>query len=106
AKGPGVRGGPKGTHTAYFYDSAFRPFGSSWGAPFAPKSKCPLAPPPCGGQPVDPNPSDAIPAPTPVPCPTPTPRPVNGGNGGKWGNGGGDNGGATPRPKPTKTPRP
>ena len=108
AKGPGVRGGPRGTHTAYFYDAAFRPFGSTWGAPFAPKSTCPLAPPPCGVQPVDPNPSDAIPPPTPVPCPTPTPRPDNGGpgNGGGGNGGGGNDGGGTPRPKPTKSPRP
>ncbi len=107
ARGPGVRGGPRGTHTAYFYDGAFRPFGSTWGAPFAPKSTCPLAPPPCGVQPVDPNPSDAIPPPAPVPCPTPTPRPNNGGPGNGGGNGGGGNdGGGTPRPKPTKSPRP
>jgi membrane peptidoglycan carboxypeptidase len=44
AKGSGVRGGPEGTRTTYFYNSGFRPFGSSWGAPFAPREKCPLAP--------------------------------------------------------------
>ena len=46
AKGNGVRGTSKGTRTAYFYSGQFRPFGSSWGAPFAPREKCPLAPPP------------------------------------------------------------
>ena len=46
ARGAGVRGGPEGTRTTYFYNSAFRPFGSSWGAPFAPSRKCPLAPKP------------------------------------------------------------
>ena len=52
AKGPGVRGGPEATKTAYFYAGDFHPFGNSWGAPFAPREKCPLAPketppPPC-----------------------------------------------------------
>jgi membrane peptidoglycan carboxypeptidase len=103
AKGPGVRGGPKGTHTAYFYDARFRPYGSTWGAPFAPKAECPLAPPPCGVQQPDPDPSDAIPPPTPVPCPTPPPTPSNGGGGG--GGGGGGDGGHSPRPtKPPKQP--
>jgi membrane peptidoglycan carboxypeptidase len=46
AKGSGVRGGPEGTRTTYFYNSQFRPFGNSWGAPFAPRDKCPLAPAP------------------------------------------------------------
>jgi membrane peptidoglycan carboxypeptidase len=31
AKGPGVRGGPQGTRTAYFYNPAFNPYGRSWG---------------------------------------------------------------------------
>jgi penicillin-binding protein 1A len=44
AKGSGVRGGPEGTRTTYFYNSQFAPFGHSWGAPFAPREKCPLAP--------------------------------------------------------------
>ena len=46
ARGSGVRGTSKGTRTAYFYNGQFRPFGSSWGAPFAPSKKCPIAPPP------------------------------------------------------------
>jgi membrane peptidoglycan carboxypeptidase len=44
AKGPGVRGGPEGTRTSYFYSNGFAPFGRTWGAPFAPSKKCPLAP--------------------------------------------------------------
>jgi membrane peptidoglycan carboxypeptidase len=44
AKGPGRRGGPEGTRTSYFYNNAFAPFGRTWGAPFAPREKCPLAP--------------------------------------------------------------
>jgi membrane peptidoglycan carboxypeptidase len=44
AKGAGTRGGPEGTRTSYFYDGAFTPFGKSWGAPFAPSGKCPIAP--------------------------------------------------------------
>jgi membrane peptidoglycan carboxypeptidase len=31
-RGPGVSGGVNRTRTAYFYNSAFRPFGRSWGA--------------------------------------------------------------------------
>lgn len=97
AKGPGVRGS-RGTRTAYFYNGAFAPYGRTWGAPFAPKDLCPFAPPPCGVQPTDPNPSDDIPAPTMVPCPTPTPQPTgDGGDGGR-------NGGR-PSAKPTKPPR-
>jgi membrane peptidoglycan carboxypeptidase len=44
AKGPGRRGGPEGTRTSYFYTNGFAPFGKSWGAPFAPTAKCPIAP--------------------------------------------------------------
>jgi hypothetical protein len=95
AKGPGVRGGPKGTRTSYFYDNSFAPFGRTWGAPFAPKEVCPLAPPPCGVQPPDPDPSDGIPPPTPIPCPTPTPTATGGGGGGV----------IRPTPKPTKPPK-
>jgi membrane peptidoglycan carboxypeptidase len=75
AQGAGVRGGPEGTRTSYFYANGFTPFGRSWGAPFAPKDPCPLAPPPCGVEVPDPDPDDGLPAPTPVPCPTPTPTP-------------------------------
>ncbi|MHB8893377.1 MAG: transglycosylase domain-containing protein, partial [Candidatus Limnocylindrales bacterium] len=31
ARGPGVRGGPEGTRTAYFYSGSFNPYGRSWG---------------------------------------------------------------------------
>ncbi len=44
ARGAGTRGGPEGTRTSYFYDGAFTPFGKSWGAPFAPSGRCPIAP--------------------------------------------------------------
>ena len=46
ARGQGVTGGPKATHTSYFYGSGFFPFGASWGGIFAPTQLCPLAPPP------------------------------------------------------------
>ncbi len=46
ARGAGVGGGPKGTHTAYLYGSGFYPFGQTWGGIFAPSKLCPLAPPP------------------------------------------------------------
>ncbi len=84
AKGVGVRGGSKGTRTAYFYGPGFYPFGRTWGAPFAPKEICPLAPqtpPPC-----DPLllPPDA------TPCPSAEPTPS----------------GIFPNPVPSKTPKP
>ena len=101
ARGSGVSGGPEGTRTSYFYDGAFTPFGKTWGAPFAPTATCPLAPPPCGVDPVDPDPSDGLPPPTAIACPTPT----DDGNGDGGGGGGGGGGGA-PTPKPTKTPKP
>jgi hypothetical protein len=85
AKGPGRRGGPEGTLTSYFYNNAFKPFGNSWGAPFAPREKCPLAPPPTP-PPCPPGASGE-----PVICPTQPPGDGNGnGNGGD--------------PKPTKKP--
>ena len=68
AKGEGQRGGPEGTRTAYFYDGAFHPFGKSWGAPFAPTQKCPLAPPPTL-PPCDP----LLPPDPSIPCATPGP---------------------------------
>ena len=64
AKGPGVRGGPEGTRTAYFYNGQFAPFGHSWGAPFAPREKCPIAPvvtPPPSCDPF--NPETCLPPP-------------------------------------------
>ena len=90
AKGSGVRGGPKGTRTAYFYNGAFAPFGRTWGAPFMPRDLCPLYTPPVYCDPFatpDPFASAApcIPLPT-DPRATRTPRPFN-------------------TPKPTRTPR-
>jgi hypothetical protein len=93
ARGPGVRGGPKGTRTSYFYNSAFAPFGRTWGAPFKPTSLCPLYVPPVYCDPFGfPTPIPSVPTPTCVPFPTDprgdrTPRPFN-------------------TPRPTKTPRP
>jgi len=86
ARGAGVRGGPEATRTAYFYAGDFRPFGSSWGAPFAPRQKCPLAPPPT------PPPCDPLASPLPsVACVNPPPE-----------NGGGNGGGEGKPPKPPK----
>ena len=58
AKGSGVAGGPEKTRTTYFYESGvWNPFGSTWGAPFAPTELC------------------EIPLPTPEPFPSETPFP-------------------------------
>jgi hypothetical protein len=46
AQGAGVRGGPEGTRTSYFYNNSFAPFGRTWGAPFAPTELCPIVAPP------------------------------------------------------------
>ena len=80
ARGPYVRGGPKGTRTIYFYNGAFAPYGKNWGGPFAPTKVC--EPPP--------------PSPTPCldffgPCETPPVEPPRDGGGGP---------GRTPKPKP------
>jgi hypothetical protein len=91
ARGSGVRGGPKGTRTAYFYNGAFTPFGRSWGAPFMPGKLCPKYTPPVYCDPTFPFPNpfatpqpDCIPRPTQPPDPQRTPRPFT-----------------TPHPKPT-----
>ncbi len=84
ARGAGVRGGPEATRTSYFYNNGFVPYGRSWGAPFAPRTKCPLAPPPT------PPPCDPLASAPPVEvCVTPVPS---------------DPGGGVARPK--KTPKP
>ena len=74
ARGPGVSGGPKGTHTAYLYGSGFYPFGASWGGRFAPTKTCKLAPPP-------PTPCVSIdpfnPCPSAPPEESPSPDPGN-----------------------------
>jgi membrane peptidoglycan carboxypeptidase len=73
ARGPGVGGGQKGTHTAYLYGSGFFPFGRSWGGKFAPTQTCPLAPPPTP-PPCD-NPFGLF---CPPPSGEPTPDPSHG----------------------------
>jgi peptidoglycan glycosyltransferase len=84
SRGPGVRGGPKRTATAYFYGGGFYPFGASWGGKFAPTKKCPIAPPP---------PTICIPIDPFSPCPTTPPgtQPPGGG-------------GTKPSAKPTPRP--
>jgi penicillin-binding protein 1A len=58
AKGSGYAGGPEKTRTTYFYESGvWNPFGSTWGAPFAPTELC------------------EIPLPTPEPFPSGSPFP-------------------------------
>ncbi|MEO7665370.1 MAG: hypothetical protein ABIV26_09615, partial [Candidatus Limnocylindrales bacterium] len=73
ARGPGVVGGPKKTHTSYFYSNSFAPFGKTWGGPFAPTKVCaPVEPPIC-----DPGTSfDPAASPAPTPCIEPTPSPT------------------------------
>ncbi len=72
ARGVGVRGGPKGTPTAYFGFGGFFPFGATWGAPFAPSKKCPIGGPEPSPSPSEsPFPSGSLPA---APEPTRKPR--------------------------------
>ena len=90
ARGSGVRGGPKGTRTAYFYNGAFTPFGRSWGAPFMPSALCPKYTPPVVCDPFfNPDPFATPPAciPRPTDKPDRSPRPFN-------------------TPRPTRTPKP
>ncbi len=86
AHGVGVRGGPKGTRTSYFYDSSFTPFGRGWGGIFAPHETC--TPPP-------PSPSCFDILGFPIACETPPPggTPLPSGQ-------------PTDHPKPSKSPRP
>jgi membrane peptidoglycan carboxypeptidase len=70
AEGSGVRGGPEGTRTSFFYNNSFAPFGRSWGAPFAPTELCPIVPVICDPFAV-PDPLD----PFATPCVPPTPPP-------------------------------
>jgi penicillin-binding protein 1A len=72
ARGVGVRGGPKGTPTAYFGFGGFFPFGATWGAPFPPSKMCPIGgPQPTPGPTESPLPSGTLPA---APEPTKKPR--------------------------------
>jgi membrane peptidoglycan carboxypeptidase len=70
AQGSGVRGGPEGTRTSFFYNNSFAPFGRSWGAPFAPTELCPVVPVICDPFAV-PDPLN----PFATPCVPPTPDP-------------------------------
>jgi hypothetical protein len=74
AQGPGVKGGPEGTRTSYFYNNSFAPFGKTWGAPFAPTELCPVLPPPA----CDPFLGDCPPPCDPFlePCPPPEAPPI------------------------------
>ena len=74
ARGVGIRGGPKGTPTAYYGFGHFFPFGATWGAPFAPTKMCPIggpspSPTPSSGD--SPFPSDSLP---PLPAPNVAPQ--------------------------------
>ena len=94
ARGPGVRGGPRRTPTAYFFDGFLVPFGRTWGGRFAPTEVCSAQPPICeepGGGPPTPEPSIIVPCVTEPPPPTEDPGPTP-----TKGNGGG------PKPTPTK----
>ena len=76
ARGTGVRGGPEGTRTTYFYNTAFAPFGRGWGGSFAPTAVCePLPPPVCDPPPLFPPiiTLPGQPTPEPTPCVTPSP---------------------------------
>jgi membrane peptidoglycan carboxypeptidase len=78
AKGAGVRGGPRHTATAYFFDNYLVPFGRTWGGKFAPTKVCSAVIPTCGpggggGGPFD-TPAPCI---TPEPGATPTPTPTD-----------------------------
>ena len=67
ARGAGVRGGPEGTRTSYFYNNSFAPFGRTWGAPFAPTQTCEPVPVVCDpfAPLLDPFASPCIPPPLP-----------------------------------------
>ncbi len=83
AKGSGVRGGPKGTRTAYFYNGSFVPYGRSWGPLAGAGSGCASPSPspsidPCASPDplasVDPN-ASVDPLAPPVVCPSPSDLP-------------------------------
>ena len=89
ARGPGVRGGPDRTPTAYFFDGFLTPFGRTWGGRFPPTQECTAVPQPCppATEPT-PEPTDAVPCVTPPPTDEPTDEPTD------------------PGPPPTKEPKP
>jgi membrane peptidoglycan carboxypeptidase len=88
ARGPGVRGGPDRTRTAYFYNGQYMPYGRSWGPLLGGGGGCETPPPPsCIPQPT-PDASGVIPplvlpspsgsGPIAEPCPTrPPPTPTS-----------------------------
>ena len=83
AKGSGVRGGPEGTRTSYFYNNSFAPFGRTWGAPFAPTALCPIVPViDCGVFVPDPNDPFAPPPDPNLPPPEECLPPEGDGDGG------------------------
>jgi hypothetical protein len=115
-RGPGVRGGPDRTRTAYFYNNVFTPYGRTWG-PYVDRDGCgaspspspsciPLPTPDEGGVipsieipspsgsevaavPCPPESPEPSPSETPTPTPEPTPPPE-----------------VTPEPTPEVTPEP
>jgi hypothetical protein len=71
ARGVGVRGGPEGTRTMYFYDRAFHPYGRNWGGPFKPAKTC-KPPPPVETPPPSCDPFLGLACPPPSDTPKPT----------------------------------
>jgi hypothetical protein len=82
-RGPGVRGGPDGTRTAYFYNALYMPYGHSWG-PLLGGGSCRTPEPSVSCFPVPtPDESGVVPSfefpspsgsePIPEPCPTAAP---------------------------------
>ena len=95
-QGVGKRGGPGNGVTMYFYQTGFwTPFGTTWGAPFAPTTYCTQntgTPPPSPSETPTPSPTptpEPTPPPTAPPTPVPTPAPTHT---------------AAPTPTPTPTP--
>ncbi len=77
-RGPGTRGGPKDTATAFFYSPAYQPYGRSWGAPFPPARSCDQAPSPepSAGPTAEPTETPTEP-PSDEPTEEPTPEPTD-----------------------------
>jgi membrane peptidoglycan carboxypeptidase len=98
-RGINVAGGPdrdRPTRTMYFYQPGFWPYGSSWGAPFAPVDTCEQAPP-ASPSPSAPPSGDPSPGPTVGPDPEPTIDVIAGPTAEPP---------AEPTPRPTRRPRP
>ena len=84
--GSGVAGGPEKTRTTYFYEPSWKPYGSTWGAPFRPTATCDIFVP-------SPPPSPSL-----VPSASPSPTAIPPGNGNGNGNGNGGPGASPPAP--------